>query len=233
MSTRRWPARQAFRTRVSMSATGSVTLIFAGPLPTGLAHAGDFPAQRELTETDATQLELAERAPAAAAPLAAVIAAHLELRLPFDLLNPALLRHAMVSYLGGRDGGFAPEGHAQFPEQRQRPVVTVSAGHEGDVHPVDLLDLVVVDLRENHLLLEPEGVVAAPVEALGRQAAEVAHARHRDRDEPVEELVHPRPAQRDRASNRHALAQVEVRDRLLGPGDERLLTRNGPELGDR
>src|SRR2546427_10610901 len=95
MSTRRWPAWQAFRTRVSMSATGSVTLITPSVLlPTGLAHAGDLPAQRELAEADAAQLELAERPATPAAPLAPVVAAHCELRLPLDLLDPALLRHA-------------------------------------------------------------------------------------------------------------------------------------------
>ena len=39
---------------------------------------------------------------------------------------------------------------------------------------------------------EPQRVVAAAVEALGRHALEVAHARQRHVDEPVEELVHPR-----------------------------------------
>src|SRR2546428_14014849 len=79
MSTRRWPAMQALRTRVSISATGSMTLISC-PLPAGFAHAGNFPAQRKLTETDAAQLELAQRAAATAAALAAVVAPHLELR---------------------------------------------------------------------------------------------------------------------------------------------------------
>src|SRR6202165_4378004 len=77
MSTRRWPAIQALRTRVSISATGSMTLI-ACPLPAGFAHAGDFPAQRKLTETDAAQFELAERAAAPAAALTPVVAPHLE-----------------------------------------------------------------------------------------------------------------------------------------------------------
>src|SRR6059036_1307959 len=45
MSTRRWPAWQALRTRVSISATGSITLISRSVLlPTGFAHAGNFPA---------------------------------------------------------------------------------------------------------------------------------------------------------------------------------------------
>src|SRR5207247_8158650 len=86
------------RTRVSMSATGSITLISRSVLlPTGFAHAGNFPAQRELAETNAAQPELAERPPAAAAALAPVVAPHLELRLPLDLFHPRLLRHPMVS----------------------------------------------------------------------------------------------------------------------------------------
>src|SRR5882672_1545349 len=98
MSARLCPAVQALRTRVSISATGSVRLIsLFRPLPTGLAHAGDLPAQCELAETDAAQPELAEGAAAPAAPLAAVVAAHLELRFPLDLLDPALLCHPRIS----------------------------------------------------------------------------------------------------------------------------------------
>src|SRR5882757_9171780 len=144
MSTRRWPAMQALRTRVSISATGSMTLISC-PLPAGFAHAGNFPAQRELTETNAAQLELAERAPAAAAALTAIVAAHLELRLPLDLLHPRPLRHP-ASLLVDRDGGFAPEGHPQLAQQRLGGVVPPGGGHERDIHAMDLLDLVVVYL---------------------------------------------------------------------------------------
>src|SRR5256885_15479734 len=62
-------------------------------LPAGFAHAGNLPAQRQLTEADAAQLELAERAAAAAATLAAVVTPHLELRAFLDPLQPRLLRH--------------------------------------------------------------------------------------------------------------------------------------------
>src|SRR3982074_1311013 len=98
MSTRRWPARQALRTRVSMSATGSVMLIACSVLlPTGFAHAGNLPAQRELAETNAAQAKLAERASAAAAALSPEITPHLELRLPLDLFHPRLLRPPLGS----------------------------------------------------------------------------------------------------------------------------------------
>src|SRR5690348_2454121 len=115
MSTRRWPAWQALRTRVSMSATGSITLI-SRPLPTGLAHAGNFPAQREFAETNPAQPELAERPPAAAAPLAPVIAPHLELRLPLDLLYPRPLRHAGILLVDGHRR-FSAEGHPHLAQQ--------------------------------------------------------------------------------------------------------------------
>src|SRR5690606_3264412 len=59
---------------------------------------------------------------------------------------------------------FAAEGHAHFPQQRVRLVVLVRRGHEHDVHAVHLRDLVVVDLREDQLLLDAERVVAAAVE---------------------------------------------------------------------
>src|SRR2546425_268302 len=152
-----------------MSATGSVRFILGvRPLPAGLAHAGDLAAKGQLPEANAAQLELAQRAAAATAALTAVVAAHLELRRPLRLLDPRLLRHSLSS--GGRAGGrcLGPERHAHFLEQRHRGIVAPRAGHEGDVHPVDALDFVVVDLREDHLLFEADGVIAPAVEALGR-----------------------------------------------------------------
>src|SRR5437667_3994276 len=88
------------------------------PLPTGFAHAGNFPAQRELAETNAAQPELAERAPAAAAALAPVVAPHFELRLPLDLLHPRLLGHdSLVSYATTATGASPRKG---IPSSRSR-----------------------------------------------------------------------------------------------------------------
>ena len=50
---------------------------------------------------------------------------------------------------------------------------------------------------------------------------EVAHARQRDVHQAVEELVHPLAAQRDHRADGHALAHLELRDRLLGPARRR------------
>jgi hypothetical protein len=52
----------------------------------------------------------------------------------------------------------------------------------------------------------------------GFHAAEVADAGHRDRDQAVEEVVHPVAAQGHLGAQRHALADAEARDRLLGLG---------------
>src|SRR5438067_11783860 len=93
MSTRRWPAEQAFRMRVSISATGSVRLIPSFPLPAGLAHARDFPPQGELTETNTAEAELPQHGAAAAAALAAAHRAHLELGRALRPFDPGSLCH--------------------------------------------------------------------------------------------------------------------------------------------
>src|SRR3954463_11803908 len=64
----------------------------------------------------------------------------------------------------------ACEGQAQGVQQGER--LGVRAGRRGDGHvePADLIDLVVVDLREDHLLLDAHAVVAAAVEGTRVQA---------------------------------------------------------------
>src|SRR6185295_9163133 len=128
------------------------------------------------------------------------------------------------------------ERHSQLPQERERLVILVRRGDEGDVHSVDLLDHVVVDLREDHLLLDAERVVPASIEGAGVDAAEVADARDRHRDEPVEELPHPRAAKRHRGTDLLALSQSEVRNRLLRflpnrtlAGDDAQLEHDGVE----
>ena len=52
-------------------------------------------------------------------------------------------------------------------EEGFRLLVVGSSGRDRDVEAADLLDLVVVDLREDDLLANTERVVAAPVERVG------------------------------------------------------------------
>src|SRR5579883_2704484 len=110
--------------------------------------------------------------------------------------------------------------------RRKRSGGWTSRSADRDVHPPDRFRLVVVDLRENDVLLEAERIVAAAIEALRVKAAEVAHARQRDVDQAVEELKHPGLAQRHLAADRLALAQLVGRDRLARFGDHGLLPGN-------
>src|SRR6478736_9457711 len=81
----------ALRMRVSMSATGSVSIL--GLLPGALRHAGDDALMGELPQADPAEPELAEHGARPAAAVAAGVVAHLELRRPRGLYPQRLLRH--------------------------------------------------------------------------------------------------------------------------------------------
>src|SRR5215210_813494 len=75
-----WRAREALRTRVSMSAIGSE--MFTWDLPARLGDAGQLACQGALPEADAAQREAAHERPGAPADDAAVVPADSELRRP-------------------------------------------------------------------------------------------------------------------------------------------------------
>src|SRR5262245_15420601 len=81
----------------------------------------------------------------------------------------------------------------------------------------------VIRSREDQLVAQSEGVIAAPVERFRRHATEVAHAWQRDVHQPIQELVHVVAAQRGHHADGHTRAHLEGRDRLLRLGDHRLL----------
>src|SRR5581483_9911474 len=112
-------------------------------------------------------------------------------------------------------------------------VVGLRAGRDRHVEAADLLNVVVVDLREDDLLAHAERVVAAAVERGRVEPAEVADARQRNRDQPVEELVHASAAQRHARADGHAGANLELRDRLAGAPHLRPLTGDRRQLLDR
>src|SRR5260370_26603402 len=89
-----------------------------------------------------------------------------------------------------------PERHAETRQQAARLIVVAGRGHDRHLEAAQLVDLVVVDLREHDLLAQAERVVAPSVEALRVDAAEVADAGHRDVQQLVEEVPHaaaPKP----------------------------------------
>src|SRR3546814_6173268 len=120
-------------------------------------------------------------------------------------------------------GGLGGERKNEKAKKRARLMVGISRGSNDDGHAADRLDPVIVDFGEHDLFLQSHRVIAASVERLRVHAAEVANARQRNRDQTVEKLVHPLAAKRHLAADRHAFAQLEAGDRLLGPGDDRLL----------
>src|SRR3954469_4291088 len=218
----------ALRMRVSMSATGSVSI--SSLLPGALCHARDDALMGELPQADPAEPELLEHGTRAPAAVAAGVVAHLELRGAGGLHPQRLLGHLPVPSVGS-------EREAERIEQRARLDVVRRGRRDRDIEAADLVDAVVVDLRENDLLADADRVVAATVERVGVEPAEVADARQRDRHEPVEELPHPVAAQRDADADRHSLADLELGDRLAGAahlralaGDDRQLLERGVDL---
>src|SRR5262252_2790514 len=75
MSTFTCLAWTAFRSRVSMSAMGSV-MVPLDVLPARLDDAGDFPRERQLPETNTTQIKFPQETPRPAASFTAAVVAH-------------------------------------------------------------------------------------------------------------------------------------------------------------
>src|SRR5581483_1662330 len=143
-------------------------------------------------------------------------------RLGFALvaLFPCFLRHKKCSLFrlmflfGRRLRRFLRfrQREAHHLQEIQRLGVGPRARHDRHVHALRALDLVQLDFREDGLVRDAEGIIAATVELAGGQSAEVANTRQRRRDEPVEEFIHLVPTQRDAAADRLAFAELEVGD---------------------
>src|SRR4051794_21996293 len=124
----------------------------------------------------------------------------------------------------------AAEGHAERLEEGVGLGVGRGARRDRHVEAAHGVDRVVVDLGEDDLLAHAQRVVAAAVERRRPQAAEVADARDGDRHEAIEELVGALAAQRHRQPDGHALAHLELRDRLARAAHAGLLPGDGGQL---
>src|SRR3954454_11999710 len=148
----------ALRTRISMSAIGSVIIVQSPPpSPARLRHAGDLAGVDQLAKADAAQHELAVHRLRATAALAPRVRAHLELRLALLLLDECLLGHLLPLT-------FSTEREAEGVEQRLAFGISARGGDDRDVHAAGGVDPVVIDLGEDQLLGDAERVVAAAVE---------------------------------------------------------------------
>src|SRR6478735_75193 len=89
-------ATLALRTRVSMSAMGSVMVMGQSSSPARLGHAGDLPSVRHVSQADAAQLELPVHRVRATALLAPRVAPDLELGLLVGLVDECFLGHQLA-----------------------------------------------------------------------------------------------------------------------------------------
>src|SRR5690349_24333185 len=164
---------------------------------------------RELAQADPAKAELLVHRAWAATAVAARVVAHLEPRWLAGFLDQRLLSQLLLSF-----GALLCERHPEPAQEREALLVGLGGRRDRDVQAADARDRVVVDLREDDLLADPEREVAPSVEGPRVQTPEIADAREGDRHEPVEELPHAGATQRDARADRHALANLEAGDRL-------------------
>src|SRR5215204_2525374 len=191
-------------------------------LPTRFRYAGDLPLVGQLPEADPAQAELPVVAVRPATPLAPVVLPDRVLLLFLLLYQQCFSRHTCLSAL--------PERHPEEPQELPRLFVALRRRHDRHIEPARGVDGVVGDLGEDHLLPEPYGVIAMPVEGCGANAPEVPDAREGYGDKAVEELPHALAAQGDPRAHGHALADLEPGDGLSRPSELGLLARDPGEV---
>src|SRR6202050_4564249 len=173
--------REPFRIRVNKSAMGSVVILPS--LPASLHHAGNFSLERVSSETDAAHFKLAEKPARTSADPATVPVTDLVLQLLLHLRELTGTRHALSLSL-------RPERNAKQLQQLAPFLVVSCRGGYSDVHALDFVHPGVIDLRENQLILNADGVIAAAVEGIWGQLFDVPAPRRNDRREAVEKFVH-------------------------------------------
>src|SRR4030081_2039175 len=125
------------------------------------------------------------------------------------------------------------ERHTQPSQQRAGFFVRGCGCHDRDLEASNLVDLVVVDLREDDLFAHSQRVVAAPVESLRADPSEVADSRQRDLDQLLQEVPHAPAAQGGLDPDRHPGAEFEGGHRLPGLHHYRLLAGDHADVAHR
>lgn len=69
------------------------------------------------------------------------------------------------------------EGHTHHFQQGLTLFIGFGCGDYGNVQPLDLVNLVVLDLRENNVLFDTQGKVSSAIERFVRQTPEVTNSR--------------------------------------------------------
>src|SRR5260370_6951392 len=124
-----------------------------------------------------------------------------------------------------------PEREIECAQQCSSFVVGPRRGAYRDIHTPRFPHLVEIDLGENDVFLDAQRIVAAAVQALRVQPAEIPHPRQRDVDQTVDELVHLRLAQRDLCADRLVFTPLEGPDVAPRQPPHRLLPLHHSHLG--
>src|SRR5687767_6114571 len=117
---------------------------------------------------------------------------------------------------GLRGRAFAAERHSKATQQLAGIVVRITRAANRNVHALHTGVLVRIELREHELFAEAQAVVPLAIEGVGVEAAEVAYARQRKRNQAIEELVHPGAAKCDLRADLEAFSQTEGCNALAG-----------------
>src|ERR1700687_4431774 len=93
-----------------------------------------------------------------------------------------------------------PERHPQEPEQCPAFIIALSSCYYGNIHSLDLVNLIVVNFRKNQLFLDAKGIVPFAVESFGGNPFEVTDTGKGYIEQPVKKLVHLILAERHHAA---------------------------------
>src|SRR5690554_735253 len=106
------------------------------------------------------------------------------------------------------------ERKAESFQQLATFVVGTGTGGNGDIQPADLVDFVVLDLREDDLLTHTHAVVTAPVKGLGIKTTEVTNTGNRNVNQAIKEIPHTLTAQGNFTTDRPSFTDFETRNGL-------------------
>src|SRR4051812_47711472 len=185
-STFGWRACIAFRTRVSMSAMGSLVIKLLQLVTSSPSSRRGFPrSARAGGNTDGKRRTYAGRRAGARtassgcgdawaawecqASFVPWLPAKPAGSCPASNLSRSLRSWPSVLLL--------PERHPHLLQQRDALGIRARCRRNRNIHALGLVHLGVIDLREDQLVLHTQSVITAPVERLGRYPAEIAHAR--------------------------------------------------------
>src|SRR5712671_3167727 len=125
-----------------------------------------------------------------------------------------------------------PERHPEMLQQHPPLVVRSRGRHDRDIHSFQLVDLRVINLREDQLIMQPEGVITPSVKRLDGDSAKVTYTRKNDANQTVEKFIHSIATQRDHRTDRHTFAYFESRNRLSCPRHNWFLSGNLSQFVD-